>query len=189
MARPNKNLTLDFIREYQSGKISPETFYAVMQVMLGSDDPAFHSLAVYAAAETPSPRSYGVLTSVVLGGSFGPAATASALTEVKTYEFIQLIWIPQSVLSKGTDGSDSAVQLTALAANAIERSTFRYLGSGEETDPSALPRSVGPLFQTMIPTLERALNQYQGQSSITTPVQTALDRIRQSNLVASSNVQ
>lgn len=184
--RPNSALMTEFIREYQSGKITANVFYAVIESLLTESNSEFHSLAISAAVSSASPRSFNILARIALGDQFGPRAISEAVSGLNAYQSIQLVWVPRMVLENQT-GPEG---LLVLSANLINQSTEKYLSTGEVSDSDPSPSRGGFLaqalkvFSQIAPSIEQAIARFQNQPNISAPLQSALDRIRLTRSVA-----
>jgi hypothetical protein len=188
LGRPDRNLMMEFIRLYQGGDINISSFYSVVDSLLKQRESDYHILALLAASETPSLRSYDILATVGLGaglgagsgGSYGGNTIQLALGYLQTYEFVQLLWVPRTEIldprSPANQRPNPSVERLTLAATTIERSTVRYLSGADIQEPARR------VFSELIPVLERSITIYAGVAAVAGPLQAALDRIRSANL-------
>lgn len=203
LTRPDRAETIAFIRDYQSGKISPEDFYSIVDSMYSEEDEEFRDLAILSAGATPSLRSYNILATAFHDDA-SPNIRGQASTELRDYQSIQHLWIPRSVLaSLDTQDQKSAL----LAANIINDASRNYLSnttrdaaSQEPVDPNTNPEEpadntsgdeahsanqarIQSFFQSLIPTLELAQIRFQQFPNVLGAIQSALSRIQQLEVV------
>lgn len=186
LVRPDRIETLAFIREFQSGKIEPDTFYRLVDEMYAQDIAEFRSLAVLAAGAAPSLRSYNFLI-VAYSEDTDSGVRSEATGELRDYNVLQHLWIPRSVISAIQSQSPASV---SVAATAIDVASAAYLtprASASNDEQPAAPAVRGEFksyFVSLIPALEVAIERYKESPDVVTSLTNALNRIQQLDVVA-----
>lgn len=192
----NKAAMMVFIREYQSGNVSVEVFYQILDAMYAQRSEEFKSLAVLGAGATPSLLSFQFLAEAYANSS-SSRVSSEILVEVNDYTLLQHLWVANSALTAGQNAN--AAYLAAIAFN---ESTNRYLSTSGSTNPSTSngrlirtemsnrnPSSNATtalrIYQGYLSNLQAAASRYANEPEIAQPLKSAIDRIQsQLQLVA-----
>jgi hypothetical protein len=183
LVRPNRTETLNFIREYQSGKIKVETFFRLVNEMYANEISEFRSLAVLAAGSVPSLQSYNFLITAYRDDA-NPSVRSEANSELRDYQSLQFLWVPRNVISALQSQELTSVQ---IAANAIDKASASYLtprARSEASEAPAISNEYKNYFLSMIPVLELAIERYKESPEVVSSLSSALSRIQQLEVVA-----
>lgn len=198
LGRANKDEVNNFIREYQTGNISVQVFYQILQAMYDKNTDEFKSLSILAAGATPSALSFNFLVQAFIdSGSNSSEVNSLVSSELRDYEILQHIWVANSALISTTD-----LQTAYIAANAFNESTRRYLEVSNQNgatqnagqrglrttisnrNPSSNEEVALRYFQSYLGTLQSALSRYADEPQISDALNAAINRIQSQSVAA-----
>lgn len=145
LERPNFKETVRLIEMYQTGRIRPELFYAVVKLMLESHRREIKELGILAAGRTPSYDSYHLLISVIKHESFGSPFRIKAEAELNFYIQLNFLGVLENVLRNSND-----VFAIVYATKKLDESAKRYLSSNYKRDPKASKHPYAKYYQRFI---------------------------------------
>lgn len=179
LARPNKQLTDRFIREFQSNLVTPNVFYAILDLMFQEKDPAFKELAVRAAGAFTSIQSYEFLLMVISKEPSG-AVTTAAQKQLYEYEQPSALHVLQVILT--TRLSDETALTYALQS--LESSISKYLlRANENNNEPDQVRNYKQFYLTFVNPL-KAIIEAHADNNFGAMARRSLERIQSNQTIA-----
>lgn len=140
LRQPDYKVLNEFITKKQSGKLSNEVFYTVVNTLLSDSREPIQVMGVYALGATPSAQSFERIVEVSATAPFGSAISQAAQKYKQTYATLNQLKILETVLY-----SSENIESVKVAIQLVDQAVTTYLSSNPDEEPPVNPDDVAAL--------------------------------------------